>query len=221
MLSQTTESTSGNVVYSEENEYDSCGNLLNRKTNEGTESYTYDRLSRLVTEVYENFDFSHSISYTYDCMGNRTGKSINGTDTSYVYDSLNRLTEEHTSDEDIRYSYDGNGNLVTKTVSDVSQDTGTTEYTYTPKNLLKTAETDEKLIEENVYDAENVRSVRINCDVAVRTSDEVSKDTSDTGTAVEKTAERYATYSGNILGVYDEENAYEKGDIYTEKVLKE
>jgi len=59
-------------------------------------------------------------TYSYDNVGNRISKEIKKTDqnvrTNYTYNELNQLTtESEEGKSDINYSYDANGNLVSKT----------------------------------------------------------------------------------------------------------
>ena len=59
------------------------------------------------------------LSYTYDGMGNIISVNENGKQKAkYVYDGLNRLIKENLLDKDkeICYTYDNNGNILTKSV---------------------------------------------------------------------------------------------------------
>ena len=91
----------------------------------GTTDYTYDALYRLTEVEYPNSD---TTDYTYDAVGNRTSLTINGgTPISNTYNDANALTASGSDS----YSYDENGNLISKTVSSV-----TTDYTWDALNRL-------------------------------------------------------------------------------------
>ena len=71
-----------------------------------------------------NFETSTE-SYTYDAVGNRTASHLSA---SYSYRPFNKLT----STANATYSYDNNGNLISKTGS-----SGTTTFAYDEENRLK------------------------------------------------------------------------------------
>ncbi len=64
--------------------YDGGGSLVQRirSADDSTVNYLYDFENRLVRE----FDGARSIEYTYNGMGERTGKVVNGVKTAYVND---------------------------------------------------------------------------------------------------------------------------------------
>jgi len=64
-----------------------------------------------------NFETSTE-SYTYDAVGNRTASHLSA---SYSYQPFNKLT----STASAAYTYDNNGNLISKTGS-----SGTTTFAY-------------------------------------------------------------------------------------------
>lgn len=75
-----------------------------------------DALGRLI-EVYENpASLNYLTSYAYDALGNLTAVTQGSQTRSFVYDSLKRL-QSATNPESgtVSYSYDNNGNLLTKT----------------------------------------------------------------------------------------------------------
>ncbi len=137
---------------------DRAGNLVWQNADGTVENFDYDALSRLVGETYsfaENTTDSYEITYTYDALGNRTAKDDNRYGhTSYTYDLLNRLITETTPEGDISYYYDANGNVVEKSgASDHS-------YSYSLSGLLTSVTIDGEKVQENLYDAENIRAVR-------------------------------------------------------------
>nr|WP_281418891.1 hypothetical protein [Vallitalea pronyensis] len=79
----------------------------------GTTSYTYDDLSRLVTETNPG---NITKAYTYDAANNRKTFVLkqNGVEKqslSYTYDKLNRLQEIKENGQTVAtYGYDDNGN---------------------------------------------------------------------------------------------------------------
>jgi RHS repeat-associated protein len=91
--------------------YDNLGNLLTVDAPGETKynrTYTYDDLYRLETAVGP----WGSIGYTYDRVGNRQTRTVNGTTESYAYfPGTNRL-ESVTGAETIAYDYDAAGNTV-------------------------------------------------------------------------------------------------------------
>lgn len=82
-------------------EFDPAGNIKNLSINGEKTTYSYDDLHQLTEEtgLFNN-------SYEYDEMNNRIQKD----NTSYLMNDLNQLIYE----ADIKYSYDNNGNLISK-----------------------------------------------------------------------------------------------------------
>ena len=95
--------------------------------------YSYDNANQLTNELstgnYGNYNASFGYnsrglltdetrttfmptinSFTYDGMNCRTQKDMNGTITNYTYNGLGRITAANGSP----YSYDNNGNLLSK-----------------------------------------------------------------------------------------------------------
>jgi len=64
--------------------YDANGNL----TSDGTNSYTWDARNRLTA-----ISGGTTASFTYDALGRRTNKTVNGVTTSYLYDGDNVVQE--------------------------------------------------------------------------------------------------------------------------------
>lgn len=132
--------------------YNTLGELtsIDRPTPLGTETFTYDALSRpdILTDgrgKTANHDFDvmdrlerisysdgSSVAYTFDDNGNIATRTESGSTTTYTYDALNRLTQEQfPGGRTNSYTYDASSNL--KTLTDSG---GTTTYTYGPTNLL-------------------------------------------------------------------------------------
>jgi len=85
-----------------------------------TISYDYDPLYRLVSAIYSTGEV---YTYTYDAVGNRLARGVDGEVTAYVYDAANRLT----SAGGVEYTWDQNGNLL---------DDGVRTYEYEHANRL-------------------------------------------------------------------------------------
>jgi RHS repeat-associated protein len=140
--------------------YDTKGNLtsITNPAPLGTETFTYDTLSRVktatdgkgqtTTYTYDTLDrvtkiqlsgtAIPTVTYTYDANGNMLTRTstITGTSkqTTYTYDALNRLTKETRPDTtSTSYTYDNAGNLLTLTDAG-----GTVTYHYDVADRLDT-----------------------------------------------------------------------------------
>jgi RHS repeat-associated protein len=110
-----------------------CGDKLTSITDAGGNktTYEYDLNGRLTKETDTE---GNTITYEYDANGNMITKTIpDGTTISYTYDSLNRLTDIIFPDttQNISYTYDSTGKVLT-----ITDQSGTTEYTYDDSNRL-------------------------------------------------------------------------------------
>lgn len=99
--------------------YDYAYNLdgsVYRVTDNGgrIQNFVYDKNGRLISET-DTADNS-TISYTYDAFGNRTSMTDNGAVTTYVYDKNNRLVKQTSTVGETDYTYDKNGNMLTKSI---------------------------------------------------------------------------------------------------------
>jgi RHS repeat-associated protein len=77
------------------------------EANGDVETYTYDLLDRLQTEVRAG---TRAIGYQYDAVGNRTHMNRDGFTTTYTYDLNDRLL----SAGDTSFTYDANGNVLSQ-----------------------------------------------------------------------------------------------------------
>jgi RHS repeat-associated protein len=119
--------------------YDPNGNL----TSDGTTAYTWDARNRLIALTGAGV----TASFSYDPLGRRTGKTIDGTATGFLYDGLNPV-QERQGDGATAYLLTGLGidEYLTRTdaagtryfLADalgstiaLSDDAGTTQTTYT------------------------------------------------------------------------------------------
>jgi RHS repeat-associated protein len=83
--------------------FDDLGNRLTKVDAAGTETYTYDALSRVTNVAYPG---GASTGYTYDKHGNRLTKTDSSGTVSYTYDAADQLL----TGAGVR-SYDANGQL--------------------------------------------------------------------------------------------------------------
>jgi RHS repeat-associated protein len=111
--------------------YDGLGHRTSMTTLDGVWTYHYDPAGQLTHAVFTSQDTSavpnQDLQYVYDLAGNRVETIINGVTTQYVTNNVNQYTQVGSA----TYSYDADGNLITKT--DAS---GTTAYTYDESNRL-------------------------------------------------------------------------------------
>jgi len=99
--------------------YDALNRVTQLSSGDGTSDYTYDKESELTAADHS---FQTDESYTYNATGNRTN-------TGYTTGTNNRMT----SDGTYNYTYDDEGNRLTRTkISDSSL----TEYTWDHRNRL-------------------------------------------------------------------------------------
>ena len=133
------------------------GNRASETTNNtDAKTYLYDDLGRLQSETNTN----GTTSYLYDNYSNRIKKTSTDEITEYVYNKNSQLLTERTSGQNgytiNRYSYDPNGNQVTKSIETIAAGTATqnieayrllapentmfTEYRYDLYNQLERVE---------------------------------------------------------------------------------
>jgi len=133
------------IVASYDYTYYASGNVNTIKTNNGhgieqTQTFTYDAANRLASAKAETTmgspagqgDYSLR-NYQYDS----TGRLVNGDDTAMEYDNANPKpyhAVDRITSGDTHYTYDGAGNLSTKTVNTPSVQT--TTYSYDPENRM-------------------------------------------------------------------------------------
>jgi RHS repeat-associated protein len=118
------------------------------ETSGRTVTYTYDVLSRLQSEtIVDAAAGNHTLSYTYDAVGNRLTKTEDGNTTNYGYDINDRLLSEGLG---ITYTYDANGNQIRKNAGPV-----TDHYAYDFENRL--IRVDNGTVTTYGYDADGAR----------------------------------------------------------------
>lgn len=111
----------GTTIYTQQNTFDNVGNTLTKTTGEGTTTYSYD-------QTYQLTSTDHPVqtdeTFTYGPVGNRLTSADHN---DWTYNNRNELI----SYDAVTYTYDPNGNTVSKT-----DGTGTKYYTYNYENRL-------------------------------------------------------------------------------------
>lgn len=95
----------GTEIYTQAHDFDNAGNIISKTTGLGVTNYTYDKLYQLCSAVHPT---QPQEDFTYDGVGNRlTSREY----SDWIYNNRNQLT----SFDGVTFSYDSNGNTVTKT----------------------------------------------------------------------------------------------------------
>jgi RHS repeat-associated protein len=143
----------GRIIESFAYTHDKVGNWLASSEPDVKTTYSYDNIYRLLQAKPVKHTHwrmgKEGESYTYDPVGNRlTGP---GQNTGYNYNQANQLTEESgyrtrtfpglrqpglAEKDKAEYSYDRNGNLIKKVVTEGRQQKTVTLYTYDFENRL-------------------------------------------------------------------------------------
>ena len=123
------------VSMSETFTYDAMGRITgSERTGSMTEfarsaAYAYDAVGRLVS--WQNGQ--NQEAYTYDALGNRTGKSVNGIlKAAYQYNELNQLTAMTEDGVGYGFTYDRRGNLTQECRGDIP----IRRYTYDTAGMM-------------------------------------------------------------------------------------
>ncbi|SEF64173.1 RHS repeat-associated core domain-containing protein [Eubacterium ruminantium] len=163
-------------------------------SSDGTEietEYVYDNCNRLLSETISKKKYGNTtvtkIEYTYDQVGNRLSKTIDDTTTEYTYNSLNQLTYEKTVNgsesgdltaettiSETTYSYDANGNMISKI-----NDRKVSEYYYDLYNRM-IGFSDSSSEYSYTYDAEGVRRSKT-CISSDSSTNSTCENNTDTG----------------------------------------
>src|SRR3989454_5359049 len=131
--------------------YDGSGNVLTLNS----ESYAYDSLDRLTSTTGP----WGTITYAYDQVGNRLKMVQGATTTTYTYGPFNRLLSAGST----TYTYDVNGNMVTK------NDGFSWSFTYDYDNRHTKAVHAGTSVLQNVYDGDGKRIEKTEGDSTVFT----------------------------------------------------
>ena len=103
-----------NVIQDLAYRFDEAGNVLARTRSEprdmadSTETFTYDKLDRLLTSNVKTEGYDVTENYAYDQLGNLTKKG----DKTYVYSGCGSRPHAVCKVGDIRYAYDDSGNAI-------------------------------------------------------------------------------------------------------------
>lgn len=120
-LTTLTHATSANTLINNQYTYNDASNIATWNNASGNHAYGYDPVDRL-TSATNNAQPNEN--YTYDGVGNRTSSHLSA---SYAYQPFNKLTSSATAS----YTYDNNGNLLSKTVG-----SGATTFSWNEENQL-------------------------------------------------------------------------------------
>ena len=136
--------------------YDNAGNRLSVTEADGSvTSYSYDADDQLLSEERTG-THPYFISYSYDALGNRTGKVENGVATTYVYAAVNRLMSEQTAGSSlISYGYDVLGQCTGQT-----QDGATTLYSWNPLGQMVSVSAPDGSVEQYSYCGDGIRRTK-------------------------------------------------------------
>jgi RHS repeat-associated protein len=120
-----TKNAVGNVIDAWSYAYDAVGNRTSKTDMDGrTETYRYDSVYRLTDADYGD---GTRESFSYDNVGNRMSRiDETGTRTTYSYDVANQMLAAGAD----TYTYDGNGNVLTKTSPSPGAAAKVTMFTY-------------------------------------------------------------------------------------------
>jgi len=121
-LTALTHATATTTLISNQYAYNDANNITSWTNASGNHAYGYDPVDRLTSAINSA---QPNENYGYDGVGNRTASHLSA---SYSYQPFNRLTNTATA----TYSYDNNGNLLSKTNA-----SGTTNFTWSEENQLK------------------------------------------------------------------------------------
>jgi RHS repeat-associated protein len=105
--------------------YDVLGRRASVTTLDGTTTYGYDAVGRLISVVLPN---KRNITYKYDAAGNRVSVADNGSTTGYATNDLNQYTQVGGQNN----SYDADGNLIDAS----GGPSGNASYTYDTEGRL-------------------------------------------------------------------------------------
>lgn len=89
--------------------YDSLGNRLTKTTPSGTTHYRYNEAMQLVE--------AGAYKFYYDTRGNLIKKESPNQTVEYTFDARNHLVGYHDSKNKVTFTYDGDGNRLSKTVN--------------------------------------------------------------------------------------------------------
>ena len=130
--------------------YDSSGRLASQTDSSGTTSYTYSGVDDLASATSSLTGATYG--YSYDNAGELTGEKdstagVAGPSYTVAYDSagdptmLSAYTSSGAANGSLNYSYDANGNVLSKAGTGVYGSEGSQSYTYDAANRLTSTTT--------------------------------------------------------------------------------
>jgi YD repeat-containing protein len=163
--------------------YDSQGNILSVTSPQGTVSYAYDNLGRLVTTMVGlGPSLTSETDYTYDALGRLAIVTVveqNGVmlatpqTTNYEYDLEGSLIEEDLPNGVVDQFTYNNMNRLTKETQDGPGNTPIAEYDYTYRaDGLEATETDDFWFTNNGQNVEVTNNISYTYDALDRLTDE-------------------------------------------------
>jgi YD repeat-containing protein len=120
-LSDLTHTAGAATLIGNHYQYNDANNMTSWANASGNHAYGYDAVDRLTSATNSA---QPSENYSYDSVGNRTASHLSA---SYAYQPFNKLTSTITGS----YTYDNNGNLISRTDS-----LGTTTFSWNEENQL-------------------------------------------------------------------------------------
>ncbi|MEW5884623.1 MAG: RHS repeat-associated core domain-containing protein [Armatimonadota bacterium] len=135
-------------------DYDDASRVIKKTFANGTyETYSYDPRSRV--EWIKLFNSSNALlsshHYTYDPASNVETRTDNGTTTTFGYDDIGQLISESRAGYSATYSYDKNGNRLTRTLDTGSGPT-TEVYAYDDADKLLNVKVNGNVVKSFSYD---------------------------------------------------------------------
>ena len=112
--------------------YSASGKRLTQTDGDGSESYGYDGVGRLVSANRTGSD-PFALEFTHDLVGNRTRRVLNGIATTYDYGPNYELVSATSGTATTTYRYDARGNRIDSVASDGG---GARSYTWDVLNRL-------------------------------------------------------------------------------------
>ena len=135
--------TNGSLSQTTTYVYDDAGNVLQEIAPDITTISSYDKQGRRLSKTITKNNISSATTYTYDGVDSNSHLQTTITDPlnrqkTLEYDLSNRLVKETNQGKTTVYTYDGNGNMLTSTLTDTafSGQSAETVYTYDSLNRI-------------------------------------------------------------------------------------
>ncbi len=144
---------SGKEMFMYRYAYDGNGNQILKEENDKVTAYSYDALNRLEEVIYPG---QVKERFTYDANGNRLKREFGDIWEHYEYDNCNRLIQRIKNGLTTEYEYDERGNLIREKEGQLNK-----LYGYDGFDRLTHVKNPDGTYMENIYDAENLRSISI------------------------------------------------------------